>query len=81
MLISTSLKLYLILSVFDKEWLQPLDYEHIPFICHKGHEKEHRFRYFPLNKHQFNKKPTPDKDVEGFQTITTKRHNTVKRKN
>lgn len=29
-----------ILEVFDEEWLQMVDYEHIPFRCHKCHESE-----------------------------------------
>jgi len=33
----------------DFEWIQPLDYEHIPFRCRKCHEHGHLFRDCPLN--------------------------------
>ena len=33
----------------DYEWIQPLDYEHVPFHCRKCHALGHLFRDFPLN--------------------------------
>ena len=33
-----------ILEVFNEEWVQTVDYEHIPFRCHKCHEHGHLFR-------------------------------------
>jgi hypothetical protein len=33
----------------DEEWEQTIDYEHIPFRCHKFHEHGHLFRDCPLN--------------------------------
>ena len=27
-----------ILEVYDEEWVQAVDYEHIPFKCHKCHD-------------------------------------------
>ncbi len=38
------------LEVYDKEWVQTVDYEHIPFICHKFHEHGHLFMDLPLSK-------------------------------
>lgn len=31
----------IILEVYDEEWVQVVDNEHIPFRCHKCHENEH----------------------------------------
>eukprot|EP00253_Pinus_taeda_P034636 PITA_34636 len=39
-----------ILEVFNEEWVQTVDYEHIPFRCCKCHEHGHIFRDCPLNK-------------------------------
>jgi hypothetical protein len=33
----------------DKDWIQTIDYEHIPFHCRKCHEHGHLFHDFPLN--------------------------------
>jgi hypothetical protein len=33
----------------DEDWIQTIDYEHIPFRCRKFHEHGHLFRDFPLN--------------------------------
>jgi hypothetical protein len=33
----------------DEEWVQTIDYEHIPFHCRKYHEHGHLFRECPLN--------------------------------
>ena len=38
------------LSHEDNDWIQPLDYEHIPFICLKYHEHVHLFRECLTNK-------------------------------
>lgn len=37
------------LSHYDHEWIQPLDYEHVPFRCRKCHAHGHLFRECPLN--------------------------------
>jgi len=37
------------LSHRDYEWIQPLDYEHVPFRCRKCHAIGHLFRDCPLN--------------------------------
>jgi hypothetical protein len=34
----------------DTEWIQTLDYEHVPFRCHKCHEHGHLFKDCPQNK-------------------------------
>lgn len=33
----------------DFEWVQPLDYEHVPFHCRRCHALGHIFRDCPLN--------------------------------
>ena len=37
------------LSWKDEEWIQAIDYEHIPFCCRKCHEHGHLFQECPLN--------------------------------
>ncbi len=39
-----------ILEVFDEEWVQTVDYEHISFRCRKRHEHGHLFRGYLLKK-------------------------------
>ena len=34
----------IILDVYDEDWVQIVDYEHIPFRCRKCHEHDHLFR-------------------------------------
>jgi hypothetical protein len=34
----------------DEEWIQNIDYEHIPFRCRRFHEHGHLIRECPLNK-------------------------------
>ena len=40
----------IILEVFDEEWVRIVDYDHIPFRCHKCHEHGHIFRDYTINK-------------------------------
>ena len=39
------------------EWVQTLDYEHIPFHYHNCHENGHLFRDFPLNRQPKGNRP------------------------
>lgn len=34
----------------DEEWVETIDYEHIPFRCHKCHMHGHIFKDFPLTQ-------------------------------
>jgi len=61
------------LSWEDEEWLQPLDYEHIPFRCRKCHTHGHLFRDCPLNLPPAIPKVKDTKDNEGFTKVTNKR--------
>lgn len=56
-----------ILEVFDEEWLQMVDYEHISFKCCKCHEHGHLIRHCPLNKEEDKSKLKSKKDTENFQ--------------
>lgn len=61
-----------VLEVFDEESVQIVDYEHIPFICHKCHEREHLLRDFHLNKADNKSKPNTMKDRDSFQKVVHK---------
>jgi hypothetical protein len=39
----------IVLEYQDEDWIQTIDYEHIPFRCRKCHEHGHLFRECPLN--------------------------------
>lgn len=61
------------LSWHDEEWLQAIDYEHIPFCCHKCHEYGHLFRQCPLNTSSLGPQPkNGEKDVEGFEKVSNR---------
>jgi hypothetical protein len=47
--ISRALPGSLTLEFQDEEWVQTIDYEHIPFRCRKCHEHGHLFRDCPQN--------------------------------
>jgi hypothetical protein len=61
----------------DEDWVQTLDYEHIPFRCRRCHEHGHLFRDCPLVKPVT--KPNDTKQTDGFIPVTTKRRNTAKK--
>jgi len=46
-----------------------VDYEHVPFECHKCHEHGHLFRDCPLNKMESNIKTNTGKDTKGFTKV------------
>lgn len=55
-----------ILEVFDEEWVQIVDYEHIPFRCRRCHEHEHLFRDCPQGKVENNSKANTMKKTDSF---------------
>jgi len=59
----------IILEVYDEEWVQVVDYEHVPFRCRKCHEHGHLFRDFPLNKMESSIKATSGKETESFTKV------------
>ena len=48
----------IILEVYDEEWVQTMDNEHIPFRCCKCHEHGHLYRDFPTINREGNQKTT-----------------------
>ena len=61
-----------ILEVFDEEWAQTVDYEHILFKCHRRHEHGHLFRDCPLSKAENESKPNIMKDTDSFHKVVQK---------
>eukprot|EP00253_Pinus_taeda_P003313 PITA_03313 len=62
----------LILEVFDEEWVQTINYEHIHFRCRRCHGHGHLFRDFPLSKIENKIKTSTMKDTESFQKLRHK---------
>ena len=54
------------LSHHDYEWIQPLDYEHVPFRCRKCHAIGHLFRDCPLNAQAKTPSPSDSQTHDGF---------------
>lgn len=53
--------------------IQMLDYEHVPFRCHKFHEHGHIFYHFQFIFPKLSKKKEATKDGDGFTKIPSKR--------
>jgi len=49
-----------------------VDYEHIPFRCHKCHEHGHLYRDCPTINREYNQKATVERDHEGFTKVRSK---------
>lgn len=62
----------IILEVYDEEWVQTVDDEHVPFRCRKCHEHRHLFRDYPLNKMERSIKATSGKETESFTKVGSK---------
>jgi hypothetical protein len=71
MYITKSLPNSIFLAHEDLEWIQTLDYEHVPFKCRKCYEHGNLFRDFPQNKKTTSFKDATLLDEDGFQTIPT----------
>jgi len=56
----------IILEVFDEEWVQRVDYEHISLRCHKCHEHGHLLTDFPLDKAENKGTTNTMKDNDSF---------------
>jgi len=70
------------LSRDDYEWIQPLDYEHVPFRCCKCHAHGHLFRDCPLNVLAPSSNPFDPSDKsaqDGFTKISTQKRAYKKR--
>lgn len=62
----------IILEVYDEEWVQTIDYKHIPFRCCKCHQHGHLFRDYLTKKVESNGKTSVDKDHEAFTKVGSK---------
>eukprot|EP00253_Pinus_taeda_P019980 PITA_19980 len=62
----------------DFEWVQTIDYEHVPFRYRKCHEHGHLFRDCPLNLRSKAPIPETSKDDEGFTKVTGRRKHAKK---
>ncbi len=60
------------LEVFDEEWVQTVDYEHIPFRCHKFHEHGHLFRDCSLNKEINKSRSNTLKESDSLQKVVNR---------
>jgi len=61
-----------ILEVFDEEWVQTVDYEHIPFRCRRCHEHGHLLRDCPLSKAENKNKNNTMKDTDSSHRVVHK---------
>jgi len=55
-----------LLEVFDQEWVQTVNYEHIPFRYRRCREHGHLLREFPLSKVENKRKINTMKDTVSF---------------
>lgn len=62
----------------DYEWVQTIDYEHIPFRCRRCHEHGHLFRDCPLNLQPKAHATKERKDAEGFRRVSSRRKHAKK---
>lgn len=62
----------------DYEWVQTIDYEHIPFRCRKCHEHGHLFRDYPLNLQSKTPVMEASKDAKGFTKVPNRRRHAKK---
>jgi hypothetical protein len=60
---TTTLPESITISFQDNEWVQPIDYEHIPFRCRKCHEHRHLFWDCPQNQSSITNKGKEEKDT------------------
>ena len=62
-------------SIFhdDYEWIQPLDFEHVPFRCRRCHLHGHLYRDCPLNASSKNKDGPAASSPDGFTKVTHRR--------
>lgn len=79
-LISVYMKLghALLDSVSLLEWIQPLDYEHVPFRCKRCHAHGHLFHDFPLNMPPKTIENGNKPDPEGFTKVANRKRHTKK---
>lgn len=57
----------------DSEWIQMIDYEHVPFRCRKCHQLGHLFRDCPLNKITAKSTQADKTESDGFTKVVNRR--------
>jgi len=62
----------------DFEWIQPIDYEYVPFRCRKFHAHGHLFRNCPLNASPKTNDNSKKSDSEGFTKVTNQKKHAKK---
>ena len=62
----------------DFEWIQPLDYEHVPFRCRRCHAHGHLFRDCPLNSQSLSKEAEDKSELDGFTKVPSRRKHSKK---
>jgi len=59
----------------DFEWIQSIDYEHVPFRCRKCHALGYLFRDFPLNMKPPTSTSSKNPDSDGFTKVNNCKKN------
>lgn len=62
----------------DSEWIQVIDYEHVPFRCRKYHNLGHLFRDCPLNRKMHTSTNADTQEVDGFTKVVNHRRGNKK---
>jgi len=62
----------------DSEWVQVIDYEHVPFRCRKCHEIGHLYRDCPQNKIPSSQESSENQTTDGFTKVTNRRRGNKK---
>ena len=62
----------------DVEWIQLIDYEHVPFRCRKCHNLGHLYRDYPLNKKTPSQMTSDNQELDGFTKVVNHRRGNKK---
>eukprot|EP00253_Pinus_taeda_P005142 PITA_05142 len=62
----------------DSEWIQMIDYEHVPFRCRRCHNLGHLFRDFPLNRNLNPNTNVGTQEKDGFTKVVNRRRGNKK---
>lgn len=65
----------------DVEWIQLIDYEHVPFRCRKCHDLGHLFRDCPLNSKPSGQSTQENPAPDGFTKVVNRRRGNKKSMN
>jgi len=66
------------LSHEDVEWIQLIEYEHVPFRCRKCHDLGHLYRDCPLNSKPMAQGDQENPTADGFTKVTNRRRGNKK---